>query len=78
VFFKEVTFTSTPGIIIRAIVGSLLILFGLMQLNVLPISFYRFEESARPLLTRQARLRRQHPALGFGLFGFGYLLAGFG
>ncbi len=77
-FFKQVTFTSTAGITIRAVVGALLILFGLMQLNVLPVSFYRIEEAARPLLARQAKLRRTQPRLAFGLFGFGYLLAGFG
>jgi cytochrome c biogenesis protein CcdA len=76
--FKQVTFTSTPGITIRAIVGSLLVLLGLIQLNVLPVSFLVVEEAAKPLLARQARLRRDRPALAFGLFGFGYLLAGFG
>lgn len=77
-FFKEVTFTSGAGIAIRAIVGSVLILLGLMQLNVLPVSFLAVEDAARPLLARQAQLRRRRPALAFGLFGFGYLLAGFG
>lgn len=77
-FFKQVTFTSTAGITIRAVVGFLLIVLGLIQLNVLPVSFYAIEEAARPLLARQARLRRERPALAFGLFGFGYLLAGFG
>ena len=78
VFFKQVTFTSAAGITIRLIVGSLLILLGLMQLNVVPVSFLGVEEAAKPLLARQAQLRRDRPALAFGLFGFGYLLAGFG
>lgn len=77
-FFKQVTFTSTAGITIRAVVGSLLVVLGLMQLNVLPVSLVVVEDAARPLLARQARLRRDRPALAFGLFGFGYLLAGFG
>lgn len=77
-FFKEVTFTSTAGITIRAVVGSLLILLGLIQLNVLPVSLLAVEDAAKPLLARQARLRRDQPALAFGVFGFGYLLAGFG
>jgi hypothetical protein len=68
----------TAGITIRAVVGSLLILLGLMQLNLLPVSFLAVEDAAKPLLARQARLRRDRPALAFGLFGFGYLLAGFG
>ena len=77
-FFKQVTFTSTAGITIRAVVGSLLIFLGLVQLNVLPVSLLAVEDAAKPLLDRQARLRRDRPALAFGLFGFGYLLAGFG
>ena len=77
-FFKEVTFTSTAGIAIRTVVGSLLILLGLVQLNVLPVSLLAVEDAAKPLLARQARLRRDRPALAFGLFGFAYLLAGFG
>lgn len=76
--FKQVTFTSTLGIAIRAIVGSLLVLLGLIQLNVLPVSLLVIEDAAKPLLAGQARLRRDRPALAFGLFGFGYLLAGFG
>jgi len=78
VFFKQVTFTSAAGITIRAVIGFLLILFGLIQLNVLPVSLLAIEDLAKPLLARQARMRRDRPALAFGLFGFGYLLAGFG
>jgi len=78
VFFKQVTFTSTAGITIRAVIGSLLILLGLIQLNVLRVSLLAVEDAAKPLLARQARLRRERPALAFGVFGFGYLLAGFG
>lgn len=77
--FEEVTFTSTAGRIIRLVVGGALILLGLVQLNVLsaPI-FGAIEELASPLRRSQARLRRRRPFLGFALFGFGYLLAGFG
>jgi cytochrome c biogenesis protein CcdA len=77
-FFKQVTFTSTAGITIRVVVGSLLILLGLIQLNVLPVSLLAVKEAAKPLMARQARLRQERPALAFGLFGFAYLLAGFG
>jgi predicted histidine transporter YuiF (NhaC family) len=76
--FKEVTSTSTAGITTRAVVALLLILLGLIQLNVLPLSLLAVEDAAKPLLARQARLRRDRPALAFGLFGFGYLLSGFG
>jgi cytochrome c biogenesis protein CcdA len=76
--FEGVTFTSTAGITIRIVIGSLLILLGLVQLNRLPVSFRRFEPATHGLLKRQAALRRERPVVGFALFGFVYLLAGFG
>lgn len=75
---EQVTFTSLAGRVIRTLVGALLIALGLVQLGVLRLSFYRVADLARPLLQSQARMRRRAPVLGFALFGFGYLLAGFG
>jgi cytochrome c biogenesis protein CcdA len=77
-YFDDVTFTSTAGITIRIAVGVLLIALGLIQLEVLPISFRRFEPAMHGYLRRQAQMRRRRPVVGFTLFGFGYLLAGFG
>ena len=77
-YFDDVTFTSTAGITIRIAVGVLLIALGLIQLSVLPISFRRFEPAILGYLRRQAQVRRRRPVAGFTLFGFGYLLAGFG
>jgi cytochrome c biogenesis protein CcdA len=77
-YFDDVTFTSTAGITIRIVVGTLLITLGLIQLNLLPISFRRFAPAMHGYLRRQAQVRRRRPLVGFTLFGFGYLLAGFG
>jgi cytochrome c biogenesis protein CcdA len=77
-FFDDVTFTSTAGIAIRIFVGVFLIALGLVQLGVLPISFRRFEPAMHGYLRQQAELRRRRPFVGFTMFGFGYLLAGFG
>ena len=76
--FAGVTFTSTAGITIRAIVGALLIFLGAIQLGFLPVSMHRVSRFAQPLLRSQARLRRERPVAGFAVFGFGYVLAGFG
>lgn len=77
-FFQTVTFTSAAGIILRAIVGALLLLLGLMQIGILRSPFGAVENLIRPLLVGQARLRRERPSVGFAALGFGYLLAGFG
>jgi cytochrome c biogenesis protein CcdA len=77
-YFDDVTFTSTAGITIRIVVGTLLITLGLIQLDLLPVSFRRFEPAMHGYLRRQAQVRRRRPLVGFTLFGFGYLLAGFG
>lgn len=76
--FAQVTFTSTAGIVIRLVIGSLLILLGLIQLEVIPFSFHGVADLAQPMLKYQAKLRREYPTLAFAVFGFGYLIAGFG
>ncbi|MGH3031239.1 MAG: cytochrome c biogenesis protein CcdA [Gaiellaceae bacterium] len=76
--FEGVTFTSASGRVIRAVVGSLLILLGLMQLDRLRISFRRLEPVVHGFLGRQAGVRRRRPLTGYFLFGFGYIFAGFG
>lgn len=73
---QKVTFTSTPGRILRVVVGGFLILLGLAQMRGWRFGFA--DRLQRPLLRAQAGLRRSSPKLGFGLFGFGYVLAGFG
>lgn len=78
-FFEGVTFTSTAGITLRIVVGSLLIVLGLIQLGVFAASSFHVVEGVTKNLNRsQARLRREHPIAGYLAFGFFYLLAGFG
>ena len=75
---ENVTFTSTTGRTLRLVVGTLLVLLGLVQLNRIPVNLRRFEPALHGILRRQAALRRRRPFAGFVLFGFVYLLAGFG
>lgn len=76
---EGVTFTSAAGRIIRVVVGSLLVVLGLFQLNLLSTpGFHAVSRLAEPLSKFQARQRRQRPVFGFTVFGFGYPLAGFG
>ncbi|HEY3211359.1 MAG TPA: hypothetical protein VGL18_16515 [Actinomycetota bacterium] len=74
----SVTFTSPLGVTVRIVVGALLVGLGLVQSGVIPVSFHGVERLARPLTEAQARLRRERPAAGFALFGFAYLIIGFG
>lgn len=76
--FADVTFTSTAGRAIRIAVGLLLVGLGLLQLGRIRVSLRRFEPAVHGYLRREAEVRRRRPFLGFTLFGFGYLVAGFG
>lgn len=75
---SSVTFTSPTGIAVRITVGALLVVLGLIQANVLPVSFHGVERLIQPFMQRQASFRREHPVAGFATFGFAYLLIGFG
>jgi cytochrome c biogenesis protein CcdA len=75
---SSVTFMSPTGIAIRITVGLLLVVLGLIQAEVLPVSFHAVEALARPIPQRQASFRREHPVAGFAAFGFAYLIIGFG
>jgi cytochrome c-type biogenesis protein len=76
--FAGVTFASTQGRIIRAIVGTGLIILGLIQLGRIPLSLEVVGRLATPLMKTQARERRRRPFLAFAILGFAYPLAGFG
>jgi cytochrome c-type biogenesis protein len=73
-----VTFTSPAGRVIRAVIGLGLVVLGLVQLERLRLPFGAVARLAHPLLQSQARIRRRAPAVGFAIFGFVYLVAGFG
>jgi cytochrome c biogenesis protein CcdA len=75
---SSATFTSPTGIAIRIGVGMLLVVLGLIQAEVLPISFHAADRLTQPLVQRQATFRREHPVAGFATFGFAYLIVGFG
>ncbi len=75
---EDVTFTSTTGRALRVVAGTTLILFGFIQLNRIQVNLRRFEPALLGVLRHQAALRRRRPLAGFVLFGFVYLLAGFG
>jgi len=74
----DVVFASTEGRILRLTVGLFLVLLGLVQVGLLPNPLHALEDALRPLFRKQAEVRRKRALVGHTMFGFGYLLAGFG
>ena len=75
---SQVTFDSPVGIALRVVVGVVLVGLGLMQAGVLVNRIPGLKGVSSGLLRRQASLRRRRPVIGHALFGFSYVLAGFG
>ena len=76
--FARVTFTSTGGRSLRAVAGLVLIGIGVWQLQGRSFTAGRVNAVLQPLWRAQARLRRERSTAGVALYGFGYILAGFG
>jgi cytochrome c biogenesis protein CcdA len=77
-WISAVTFTSTAGRLLRLVVGLVLIGFGLWQVQGKSLTFLWLNRALQPLWTKQAQLRRRQTTVSYGLYGFGYTLAGFG
>jgi cytochrome c biogenesis protein CcdA len=75
---SQFTFTSPTGRVLRVIVGSILIRFGFWQVQGKSLNFAWVNRSLQPLWNQQVWLRRRNNNLSYGLYGFGYILAGFG
>jgi cytochrome c biogenesis protein CcdA len=75
---SKFTFTSTAGRFLRLVVGFILIGFGLWQIRGRSLNFVWLTRLLQPLWRTQSKLQRQKTTWSFGLYGFGYILAGFG
>ncbi|RMG99913.1 MAG: hypothetical protein D6706_04795 [Chloroflexi bacterium] len=75
---KQVNFTSPAGRILRGLVGLFLVGAGVWQVNGRSLNFIWLNQLLTPLWNTQTNLRRQRTTLSAGLYGFGYILAGFG
>ena len=74
----HITFTSASGRVLRVGVGIVLIVMGLVQLGRVRLSFSRLASLAAPIQRRRPATGDRDRFLNHALFGFGYLVAGFG
>lgn len=75
--FGEITFVSTSGRVLRLVVGGVLVTLDLMQAGVLAWPMGGVGGAVKRRLRITSRLK-DRPMAKFALFGFAYLLAGFG
>ncbi len=78
VLARQFTFDSAQGRILRIVVGGVLIVMGLVQLSIIRIPFGRLTALAQPIDRRRAELGDESRFASHVLYGFGYLVAGFG
>ena len=72
------TFTSLAGRGLRLVVGLVLVGFGFWQIRGRYLNASWLNRVLQPIWDRQFRLRQKKTTLSYGLYGFGYVLAGFG
>lgn len=72
------TFASPAGRLLRLFTGLVLIGFGWWQFQGRSFNAGWLNSLLQPLWQAEARLRHRRSSLHIGLYGFGYILAGFG
>lgn len=75
---QSVGFNTVGGRILRATVAGILVISGLVQLGMVSVPLWRVTQLARPIDRRRIGLADRHPHRAHMLYGFGFILAGFG
>lgn len=75
---RQFTFASTQGRILRGVVAGLLIVMGLIQLGKIRNPFARMTRLAEPIDKARRNVGDETKLRSHILYGFGYLIAGFG
>ena len=78
VIARQFGFDSAQGRILRVVVGTTLIVMGLVQLGRIRIPFSNLSRLTQPIDRRRAELGNERRFTSNILYGFGYLVAGFG
>lgn len=81
--FEDISSAGMEGSAARVVIGLVLVVLGLVQVDVvraraLRSPFHKVARTSNRLFGVQAQLQRHRPTVGRALFGFIYLLAGFG
>ena len=77
-FISQFTFTSQAGRWLRVLIGALLFILGLAQIGLVRIRFGWVANASHKSLRSQVMKARKNVENNFFLFGFLYILAGFG
>jgi cytochrome c biogenesis protein CcdA len=75
---QSVGFSTTPGRILRGAVAAVILAAGLTQLGVLQLPLGRVTRFAQPIDRHRVKLSGQHQHAAQVLYGFGFVVAGFG
>ena len=75
---NSIGFDTIGGRLLRATVAGILVASGLVQLGLLRAPFWRATKLAAPIERRRVELAGQHRRRAQVLYGFGFVLAGFG
>ncbi len=74
----QIAFSTAGGRVIRGLVAGVLLVSGLVQLRLISLPLWRVARLAGPLDRRRVKLADRHRRGGQVLYGFGFVLAGFG
>jgi cytochrome c biogenesis protein CcdA len=75
---QSIGFSTTPGRLLRGGVAAVILVAGLTQLGVVQLPLWRLTRFAQPLERRRADLAGHNRRAAQTLYGFGFVIAGFG
>ena len=75
---QSVGFSTTGGRFLRGLVAAVVIAAGLVQLGFIRLPFWRATRLAQPIERQRVAITGRHPRSADVLYGFAFVVAGFG
>ena len=75
---QSIGFSTTPGRLLRGAVAVVIVAAGLTQLGVLRLPLWRLARLAQPIDRRRSKVAPANRQAANVLYGFGFVIAGFG